>query len=153
MSVEHKTTEPGADRRRWLIGIATALGGTSLVALAALYLQRPSLGFERTVRIGDVDDVFRDRATRLITIDDETIALVRDPATAAITALRMQCTHAGCPLEFHANAFQCHCHGGAFDLNGNPTAGPPKRPLRRLAVVVDGTTLFLRVASPNGRTT
>jgi len=152
MSEEHKTTEPRADRRRWITGVIAALGGTSVLALAASYLRSPTGRFERTVRIGEVDEIFRDRPTRMITVDEETIALVRDPATASITALSMQCTHAGCPLEYHAKKFHCHCHGGTFDLQGQPTAGPPKRSLRTYTVVVVGPTLFLRMGTPNGRT-
>ena len=147
MSVEHKTTEPGADRRRWLIGIVTALGGTSMLALAASYLRGPSRRFGTTVRIGHVDEVFRDGAARMITIGDETIAVVRDPATASISAMRMHCTHAGCPLELHANTFRCHCHGGAFDLHGKVIAGPPKRPLRHVDVVMDGATIYVRLGA------
>jgi len=150
MSVEHKTTEPGADRRRWLIGIVSALGGASVLALATTYLRSPSRAYAKTVRIGPVDDVFRDRTTRMITINDEPIALIRDPNSSSISAMSMQCTHSGCPLEFHDNRFHCHCHGGAFDLGGVPVAGPPKRPLRQYAVFVDGTELFLRVGSSFG---
>ncbi|MBS1562501.1 MAG: Rieske 2Fe-2S domain-containing protein [Bacteroidetes bacterium] len=145
--MDHKTTEHGADRRRWLIGIVSALGGTSLLALAAFYLRRPSRSFGKTVRIGTVDDVFRDAIARIVTIGNETIAVVRDPATASISAMRMHCTHAGCPLELHANTFRCHCHGGAFDLHGKVIAGPPKQSLRHVDVVMDGATIYLRLGA------
>src|SRR4051812_32048445 len=52
------------------------------------------------------------------------------------------CTHAGCTVQYDANAgFVCPCHGGRYDANsGAVLAGPPPTPLTRLPVsVVNGT--------------
>jgi menaquinol-cytochrome c reductase iron-sulfur subunit len=48
------------------------------------------------------------------------------------------CTHVGCPVTWSAGAemFLCPCHGGTFHRDGGVAAGPPPRPLERLAVRV-----------------
>lgn len=49
-----------------------------------------------------------------------------------LRALSGRCTHEGCPLEHTDEGFVCSCHGGVFDLQGQPIAGPPKEPLEEL---------------------
>ena len=54
---------------------------------------------------------------------------------AAFVAYNQQCTHLMCPVEPQPeqNQLYCPCHHGVFDLTtGNPTAGPPPRPLTRI---------------------
>ncbi|MCB9766151.1 MAG: FAD-dependent oxidoreductase [Alphaproteobacteria bacterium] len=51
-----------------------------------------------------------------------------------LTAFSGRCTHAGCPLTLVEDGFACPCHGGRFDAEGRPTAGPPREPLTRLFV-------------------
>ena len=55
------------------------------------------------------------------------------------------CTHAGCIVQYDANAgFVCPCHGGQYDPNtGAVVAGPPPAPLTRLPVTVVGGTVRL----------
>jgi Rieske Fe-S protein len=45
------------------------------------------------------------------------------------------CTDLGCPVNYDAGSacFFCPCHGGVFDRDGRRLAGPPNRPLDRLA--------------------
>jgi Rieske [2Fe-2S] domain len=40
-------------------------------------------------------------------------------------------------------AFSCPCHGGAYDTEGNRTAGPPVRALDRYAFTINGDRLGL----------
>jgi Rieske Fe-S protein len=72
----------------------------------------------------------------------------------SFTIISSRCTHMGCPTQpqglsagepkqvqtqagtvsletFQANGFGCPCHGGAYDDEGNRTAGPPVRALDR----------------------
>ena len=53
-----------------------------------------------------------------------------------LVAFDGRCTHMGCPVapDDETGGFRCPCHGGRFDADGKPTAGPPKAPLVRLAV-------------------
>ena len=64
-------------------------------------------------------------------------------------ALDARCTHMGCPVRpaidvgEAGDGFACPCHGGRFDADGKPTAGPPQRPLRSLPVVAHADELLV----------
>jgi Rieske Fe-S protein len=53
-----------------------------------------------------------------------------------IVVLSQRCTHLGCPVRYvgATRRFICPCHGGVFDVRGQPTGGPPKQRLERFAV-------------------
>jgi len=55
-----------------------------------------------------------------------------------VTAFRAACTHLGCRVRASKGGFSCPCHGGAFTLEGAPSAGPVTRPLERLEARVAG---------------
>lgn len=65
--------------------------------------------------------------------------------TATITAFDPHCTHLGCPYNWDPaeRLFKCPCHGGVFDIEGRVIAGPPPRPLDRVAVRTTKDQLFL----------
>jgi isorenieratene synthase len=72
---------------------------------------------------------------------------VRRDDDGGFLALDARCTHMGCPVALDgAGGFACPCHGGRFDDDGVPTAGPPKEPLRRLPILVEGETLRIGAA-------
>ncbi len=61
-------------------------------------------------------------------------------------AFDRRCTHLGCPVLWDAQREQlfCPCHRGVFDAHtGMPIAGPPRAPLRRLAVVRRGDEVWV----------
>ena len=61
------------------------------------------------------------------------------------------CTHLGCPVKFASGAggFLCPCHGGTFDEQGYPTAGPPPRRLDIYETRVEnGEVLFRELLVP-----
>jgi len=62
-----------------------------------------------------------------------------------LVALAAVCTHLGCVVTFNAgeNIFQCPCHGGEYDRDGKVIAGPPPKPLERIAVKVDDDKIVL----------
>ena len=64
-----------------------------------------------------------------------------------IVCYKSACPHLGCTVHWDspADQFRCACHGGAFDRNGNVTAGPPPRPLDRFETKVDGNHLMVLV--------
>ena len=53
-----------------------------------------------------------------------------------ITALNPTCTHAGCVVNFNAEekSWDCPCHGGRFDVNGEVISRPPRKNLARIEV-------------------
>jgi isorenieratene synthase len=61
-----------------------------------------------------------------------------------VEALDGRCTHMGCPVALaDEGGFRCPCHGGRFDDDGRPIAGPPKTPLARLDVSAQGSRLAI----------
>jgi isorenieratene synthase len=56
-------------------------------------------------------------------------------------AFDLRCTHQGCPVLPVDDGFACPCHGGRYDVEGTPTAGPPKKALRRLPIVDDAVVM------------
>jgi Rieske Fe-S protein len=62
-----------------------------------------------------------------------------------LVAFSQKCTHLSCAVvpRLDDNALHCPCHEGAFDLRtGRPTAGPPRRPLNRVALELRGDAVF-----------
>jgi Rieske Fe-S protein len=60
-------------------------------------------------------------------------------------AFGQKCTHLGCPVIYRAATRQlyCPCHEGFFDAEtGKVLAGPPSRPLPRIALEKRGAELW-----------
>lgn len=62
-----------------------------------------------------------------------------------IAALSARCTHLGCRVAWNGveRRFECPCHGGRFDPEGNVIGGPPPSPLLRLPVVKENEVLWI----------
>jgi Rieske Fe-S protein len=61
------------------------------------------------------------------------------PAADVLVAFSQQCTHLSCAVipQPAQQRIYCPCHEGVFDLrSGRPIAGPPNRPLTRIALIV-----------------
>jgi menaquinol-cytochrome c reductase iron-sulfur subunit len=71
------------------------------------------------------------------------VAFVRNDGDGSFTALANTCMHVGCPVRAFSSGFGCPCHGGQYDLEGRPTAGPPVRPLNRYETRVERGHLIL----------
>ncbi len=56
-----------------------------------------------------------------------------------------RCTHLNCPYYWdkQRQIFQCPCHDGRFDINGNVLGGPPPRPWDRLAFTIENDTILV----------
>jgi menaquinol-cytochrome c reductase iron-sulfur subunit len=96
-------------------------------------------------------------------------AFVRNNGTVnggrpSFTIISNHCAHLGCPVQPNTevpakhklfndvtlislptppSGFSCPCHGGAYDIEGNRTAGPPVRALDRYAFSIRNGHLFL----------
>lgn len=60
-----------------------------------------------------------------------------------IIVFSRNCTDLSCPVTWEPGSewFFCPCHGGIFDEEGSPRAGPPKIPLYRYANRIRGDVL------------
>ena len=56
-----------------------------------------------------------------------------------------RCTHLNCPYYWDKDRgiFQCPCHDGRYDLEGNVLHGPPPRPLDRLEFYIDNNSIVV----------
>ncbi len=63
-------------------------------------------------------------------------------------AISNRCAHLGCPVRWvdAAERFICPCHGGVYNLLGEPVGGPPVRPLDRFETRVVGGMVQLYTA-------
>ncbi|MBP9133092.1 MAG: Rieske 2Fe-2S domain-containing protein [Saprospiraceae bacterium] len=58
-------------------------------------------------------------------------------------ALHLKCTHRGCTVHPEESRLSCPCHGSKFDLKGNVTKGPAKKPLSSYPVSIDNTSIYI----------
>ncbi len=62
-----------------------------------------------------------------------------------VTVFDPRCTHLHCPYYWDKDAkiFQCPCHDGKFDIEGNVISGPPPRPLDKIHINIIEDTIFI----------
>jgi nitrite reductase/ring-hydroxylating ferredoxin subunit len=127
------------------------LGLTSLAFVVGQYwiaLQsrwRRARGALPEVTVAQLDDVPVGTAKTFHypTAADPAILLRLDAQT--LLAYSSQCTHLQCPVlpQMETGRLLCPCHAGSFDLRtGEPLAGPPRRPLPRIALKIENSTIY-----------
>ncbi|RMD98552.1 MAG: ubiquinol-cytochrome c reductase iron-sulfur subunit [Calditrichaeota bacterium] len=64
-----------------------------------------------------------------------------------VIAFSPKCTHMGCNVAWNprTNHFECPCHGGTYDAEGNVIAGPPPRPLDRYPIKIENGRVFIQI--------
>ncbi|BBX17925.1 (2Fe-2S)-binding protein [Mycolicibacterium duvalii] len=68
--------------------------------------------------------------------------VVTQPVVGNYQGFSAICTHAGCLLnEVVEQTIYCPCHGSRFDLDGAVVSGPAERPLRPIAVRLQGDSI------------
>jgi menaquinol-cytochrome c reductase iron-sulfur subunit len=141
-----------ASRRRFLAGLSGLLGAAAamLVGLPAVALLISPARREqpRWRRVGAVGNFEIGQTVQVTYLDPAPLpwagfaargaAWLRREGADEFVAFSPYCTHVGCPVTWTAGAemFMCPCHGGTFHRDGSVAAGPPPRPLDRLAVRV-----------------
>ena len=96
-------------------------------------------------RIASVDEVAVGGAVRFTYPDEHEPCLLVRLTASEFVAFNQKCTHLSCaviprPAE---RCFFCPCHEGRFDLRtGQPTAGPPRRPLTRVVLDFRGRDVY-----------
>jgi Rieske Fe-S protein len=74
--------------------------------------------------------------------DNDPCLLLR-PDEETFVAYGQECTHLACAVVPDGDRLRCPCHHGYFDAaTGRPLAGPPRRPLPRVTLVVRGGVLY-----------
>ena len=70
--------------------------------------------------------------------DDNPVEVLR--TNSGIVARSLRCTHFGCRVRWSDEdaRYVCACHGGSFDADGKPVAGPPSRPLALVRFELEG---------------
>ena len=66
-------------------------------------------------------------------------------------AYSQKCTHLSCAVYYQAkqNTLHCPCHEGYFDpTTGDPTAGPPQRPLPSITLEMQGGDIYATEMKP-----
>lgn len=146
-------TDPGGRRRALAVlvqGALSLIGGALAALLGAFALRPVAAGSrDRWIRAGAMGDLppgtpvprvlsvsradgwYRERAR-------QTVFLVR-AGDHEVKAFSATCTHLGCQVRWDGDAkkFNCPCHGGAYDADGQVIDGPPPRGLDRIETRVD----------------
>jgi Rieske Fe-S protein len=145
--------DPEYDRRRFLGRATVGIAGLTAAAVAVPALASvvaPALEADSfdSVDLGPTSNfpVDRTRPWFVVIFESHTpdptglarrVAFVRNDGDGTFTAMSNTCMHLGCPVRSFGTSFGCPCHGGQYDVEGRPTAGPPVRPLNRYETHVD----------------
>ena len=122
--------------RRTFLGVC--LGGLGVIAAAAVtwplfrYLA-PRSGSETAGKIVIPESEVREGEAKFFEFAGAAAVLVRKHG-GGLVAFSAVCTHLGCIVQWEKDKqdFLCPCHAGLYSANGEVTAGPPPRPLRKL---------------------
>jgi Rieske Fe-S protein len=136
-----------------LAGTATVISGVPL----ATYVTAPALrdGLGRWVNFGAVGDLkpgsmkmlsyeFMARDGWLV-LPQKGFVWAKTKADGALTIFSSSCTHLSCAVGWREDTgvFECPCHSGRFDANGQPLAGPPVKPLAVLEHKIEDGRLLV----------
>ena len=122
---------------------AAFAAGQMWIAFQNWYRQRS--GQPAIRRIASVDDLAVGGAVSFTYPDEHEPCLLVRLTVSEFVAFSQTCTHLSCaviprPAE---GSFFCPCHEGRFDLRtGQPTAGPPRRPLTRVVLDIKGRDIY-----------
>lgn len=153
----------GVSRRRFLKAVTWGLGSATALAVGGVLVSAavgPSLrkSPNQWLRLGKLAE-FIPGAVRTVTVRYEAadgfyrsrevrpIIVTRDAKGGDPVVFNSRCTHLGCTVHWDEGKqlFVCACHGGAFDRSGAVKAGPPPRPMDRLAFKVEDGELLVEV--------
>lgn len=134
-------------------GAVVALGGVSTAAIVG-----PSLAPapRRWVPVGSLENLPAGKVTTLVASYDEkngpytrraSVPVLVSRGGDELVCFKAACPHLGCTVRWDqvSERFRCACHGGVFDRDGKVLAGPPPRPLDRLAFRIDSGQLLVEV--------
>jgi Rieske Fe-S protein len=132
------------DFMKFMVLTSAALTVGQLWIVAQNWYRKRS-GQPAILRIASVDDVTVGNAVSFAYPDEHERCLLVRLTVSEFVAFNQKCTHLSCaviprPAE---RSFFCPCHEGRFDLRtGQPTAGPPRRPLTRVVLDIRGRDIY-----------
>jgi nitrite reductase/ring-hydroxylating ferredoxin subunit len=111
------------------------------MALASKFLHRGSRA-ERYIGLASSLDHTGSMLFRYPTDQDPCIAV--RTREGGLVAYSQVCTHLSCAVVYDRakNGLFCPCHYGLFNLEGQPVAGPPTRPLPRVQLEQRGEQIY-----------
>jgi Rieske Fe-S protein len=113
--------------------------------IAAQNWYRGRIGRLPMQRIISVDEIAVGEAVGFTYPDEHEPCLLVRLSPREFVAFNQKCTHLSCAVIPRPNegSFFCPCHEGRFDLRtGEPTAGPPRRPLTRVVLDIRGRDIY-----------
>lgn len=122
--------------RRKFLGIMTgvpfvlSVGTPLVVAGSALNPSRALKPIPPKMAVAKTDDIL-DKPKEIVYDGIPAILFKKGDEYQAFSRV---CTHLGCTVMWNETdqQFECPCHGGIFDEEGNVLEGPPPQPLTRL---------------------
>jgi nitrite reductase/ring-hydroxylating ferredoxin subunit len=122
---------------------ASFAAGQAWIAAKQL-LRRAPAALPRT-RIAAVAEVPVGSSLEFSYPDESDHCVLVRPSENRIVAFSQECTHLSCAVipEMERGVFRCPCHEGFFDLaTGRNIAGPPARPLARVALAIEAGQIW-----------
>jgi menaquinol-cytochrome c reductase iron-sulfur subunit len=146
--------------RRDFLKTAALVGGSVVVTGVPLvsYFTAPALskGADKWVDFGPLEELEPGSVSMLpyeflikdgwLVLPQRGIVWAKTGAADQLTVFSSVCTHLSCNViwQEETKVFECPCHAGRFDANGQPISGPPKKPLTVLEhKIEDGSLLTL----------
>jgi cytochrome b6-f complex iron-sulfur subunit len=110
----------------WIVAAAVVVGELIAGTFAFLWPRRKRGQSEKIFVGGKVSDY---KVGEVVTFRRERTFVVR--LEGGFLAMSSICTHLHCIVSWNEmnKEFECPCHGGKFNLDGEVLAGPPPRPL------------------------
>jgi nitrite reductase/ring-hydroxylating ferredoxin subunit len=119
------------------------VAGQAWIAAHALVRKRPA-GMPR-VKIATLGEVPAGSSRVFAYPSHHDRCLLIRPEPAVLLAYSQACTHLSCAVvpRIADGVIHCPCHEGYFDLRtGRNIAGPPPRPLPRIALAIEGDDIY-----------
>ena len=133
--------------RRTFLGVC--LGSLGVIAAAAVswplvrYLA-PRSGSENAGMVVIAEKDVSEGEAKFFEFAGSAAVLVRKRG-GGLVAFSAVCTHLGCIVQWEKEKqdFLCPCHAGHYSADGDVTAGPPPKPLKKLPFIVAGGNITI----------
>ena len=132
------------DFMKFLVLTSAAFAAGQLWIAAQNWWRRLN-GLHEISRIASIDDVAVGGAIGFRYPNEQEPCVLVRLTSSEFVAFSQKCTHLSCAVVPRATEglLYCPCHEGRFDVRtGAPTAGPPRRPLPRVAIETRGRDIY-----------